>query len=185
MICKDFSHIGPMNPPRGRGGGRRLIPEKVGGVCACVTNSLNTMIQSTANESATGLRRICKKSDQPKKERLVNNDARLILRIKLDNDLIECKLKAVNCNRVYSCIDLVGPRHMLLIFNVVWPWFCCWIVLSVRSLLTARQRHDIVDFCYCPLSRILHVKLANLQQFGFAFHTKSLPSAAYNGLSAD
>ena len=37
------------------------------------------MMQRTANENAACLRRICKRSDQPKIERLVNNDARLIL----------------------------------------------------------------------------------------------------------
>ena len=37
-------------------------------------------MQRTANENAACLRRICKRSDQPKIERLVNNDARLILR---------------------------------------------------------------------------------------------------------
>ena len=42
------------------------------------------MMQKTANENAAGLRRICKRSDQPKIERLVNNDARLILRRKLN-----------------------------------------------------------------------------------------------------
>ena len=37
------------------------------------------MMQRTANENAACLRRICKRSDQPKIERPVNNDARLIL----------------------------------------------------------------------------------------------------------
>ena len=52
------------------------------------------MVQRTANENAACLRRICKRSDQPKIERIANNDARLILR---RND------------------------DMLLIFNMVWP----------------------------------------------------------------
>ena len=43
----------------------------------------NIMMQRTTNENAASLRRICKRSDQPKIERLVNNDARLILRRKL------------------------------------------------------------------------------------------------------
>ena len=42
------------------------------------------MMQRTANENAACLRRICKRSDQPKIERIVNNDARLILRSKLN-----------------------------------------------------------------------------------------------------
>ena len=45
---------------------------------------LNIMMQRTANENAACLRRICKRSDQPKIERLVNSDARLILRRKLN-----------------------------------------------------------------------------------------------------
>ena len=62
----------------------------------------NIMMQRTANEIAACLRRICKRSDQPKIERIANNDGRLILHKKLnagDNDMIESKLKANNCNR--------------------------------------------------------------------------------------
>ena len=44
---------------------------------------LKIMMERTVNENAACLRRICKRSDQPKMERLVNNDARLILRRKL------------------------------------------------------------------------------------------------------
>ena len=39
----------------------------------------------------------------------------------------------------------------------------------------------IMDFFCCPLSRVLHVILANLQKFGFEFHQRSLPSA-FSGL---
>ena len=46
--------------------------------------SLKTMMKRNAKENAAGLRRICKRSDQPKIERLVNNDARLILLGKLN-----------------------------------------------------------------------------------------------------
>ena len=35
----------------------------------------------------------------------------------------------------------------------------------------------ILDFTYCPLSRVLHVTLANWQRFGFEFHLRSSPSA--------
>ena len=48
------------------------------------TEQLNIMMQRTANENAACLRSICKGSDQPKIERLVNNDARLILHRKLN-----------------------------------------------------------------------------------------------------
>ena len=45
----------------------------------------DAIAQRTANANAAGLRRICKRSDQPKNiERLENNDARLILRRKLN-----------------------------------------------------------------------------------------------------
>ena len=36
-------------------------------------------MQRTANENAACIRRICKRSDQPKVERITNNDARMIL----------------------------------------------------------------------------------------------------------
>ena len=45
--------------------------------------SLNTVMQRIANENAAGVRRIFKRSDHPKIERLENNNARLILRRKL------------------------------------------------------------------------------------------------------
>ena len=48
-------------------------------------------------------------------------------------------------------------------------------VSSAVSL--SRQRHDILDFSYCPLSRVLHVTLANWQRFGIEFHLRSSPSA--------
>ena len=48
------------------------------------TGQFNIMVQRTANENAACLRRICKRSDQPKIERIANNDARLILRRKLN-----------------------------------------------------------------------------------------------------
>ena len=45
---------------------------------------LNIIMQRTANENVACLRGILKRSDQAKKERLENNDARLILRRKLN-----------------------------------------------------------------------------------------------------
>ena len=44
-------------------------------LCACDLLDIE-MMQRTANENAACLHRICKRSDQPKIERLVNNDAR-------------------------------------------------------------------------------------------------------------
>ena len=46
--------------------------------------TVTIMVQRTANENAACLRRICRRSDQPKIERLVNNDVRLILRRKFN-----------------------------------------------------------------------------------------------------
>ena len=43
----------------------------------------NMMMQRTTNENAANKRRICKRSDQPKIDRITNN-ARLILREKLN-----------------------------------------------------------------------------------------------------
>ena len=47
--------------------------------------------------------------------------------------------------------------------------------LSAVSL--SRQRHDILDFPYCPLPRVLHVTLVKVLRFGFEFHLRSSPSA--------
>ena len=47
--------------------------------------------------------------------------------------------------------------------------------LSAASL--SRQRHEILDFSCCPLSRVLHAILANLQKFEFEFYLRSSPSA--------
>ena len=47
---------------------------------------------------------------------------------------------------------------------------------SVRSPYRG-QRHDILDFSYGPLSRVLHVTLTNWQRFRFQFHLRSSPSA--------
>ena len=52
--------------------------------------------------------------------------------------------------------------------------------LCLSAVSLSRQRHDILDFSYCPLSRVLHVTLANWQRFGFEFHLRSSPSA-YSG----
>ena len=42
--------------------------------------------------------------------------------------------------------------------------------LCLSAVSLSRQRHDILDFSYCLLSRVLHVILANWQRFGFEFH---------------
>ena len=52
--------------------------------------------------------------------------------------------------------------------------------LCLSPVSLSRQRHDIMDFSYCPLSRILHVPLANWQRFVSEFQLRSSPSA-YSG----
>ena len=51
--------------------------------------------------------------------------------------------------------------------------------LRLSTVSLSRERHDILDFSSCPLSRVLHVTLANLQRFGSdqEIHLKSSPSA--------
>ena len=48
--------------------------------------------------------------------------------------------------------------------------------LCLSAVTLSRQRHDILDFSNCPLSRVLHVTLASWQEFGFEFHLRSSPS---------
>ena len=47
-------------------------------------NRIVEMMQRTVNENAARKRRICKRSDQSRIDRIANNDARLILREKLN-----------------------------------------------------------------------------------------------------
>ena len=49
--------------------------------------------------------------------------------------------------------------------------------LCLSAVTSSRQRHDNLDFSNCPLSRVLHVTLANwqLQGFGFEFYLRSSP----------
>ena len=49
--------------------------------------------------------------------------------------------------------------------------------LRLSAVSLARKRNDILDFSCCPLSRVLHVTLANWQTFGFEFHLRSSSSA--------
>ena len=70
------------------------------------------MMQRTANENAACLRRICKRSDQPKIERLVNYDARLILRRKLKGQRHDRVQTESQIATVDSCFDLVGSLQV-------------------------------------------------------------------------
>ena len=51
--------------------------------------------------------------------------------------------------------------------------------LCLSAVFLSGQRHDILDFSYCPLSRVLHVTLANWQEFGFEFHLDISQPAEY------
>ena len=52
--------------------------------------------------------------------------------------------------------------------------------LRLSAVSLSWQRHNILDFSYCPLSHALHVTVANWQRFGFEFHLRSSLST-YSG----
>ena len=112
----------------------------------------------------------------------------------------------LNCPLFLGAVAGLFRSDMLLIFTMVWPslqadslvwmgsrasrypnkWVCSQsrfghdflrdrFYLSAVSL--SRLQHDFLDFSYCPLSRVLHVTLANWQRFKFEFHLRSSPSA--------
>ena len=65
------------------------------------------MMQRTANENAAVCkRRICKRSDQPKIDRIANNDARLILRKKLNGE-------SARCNKLIEVFSWSTDIHIL------------------------------------------------------------------------
>ena len=67
------------------------------------------MMQRTANENAACQRRICKRSDQPKIERLINNDARLILRGKLNGVMVRFIESAKRaCSIIRTCVKSIS-----------------------------------------------------------------------------
>ena len=79
------------------------------------------MAQRTANENAACFRRICKRSDQPKIERIANNDARLILRIESltgqRHDRVQTESQIATVDR---CFDLVESRqHGVASYEVI------------------------------------------------------------------
>ena len=106
--------------------------------------------------------------------------------------------------RLFIIWEAVGLCRSDMLFFLTWFGhdFSAGQFLSVRSLLSlprrrsqacgeervtslrtsaweatvslSRQWHDILDFSYCPLSRVLHTTLANLH--GFEFHLRSSPS---------
>ena len=88
------------------------------------------MMQRTANENAARLRRICKRSDQPKIERLVNNDARLIL------------LCSPECDKMSSLpVFYVDEKftHQVIYFNTKSSIFYVKLKIYTSSLLHCYQ----------------------------------------------
>ena len=104
------------------------------------------MMQRTANENAASLRRIRKRSAQPKLERLENNDASLILRRNLNGASTwqspNWKPRIVT---VDSCLDLVGSRQQGVTSNKVIGWStdhpnkCRWWLTSDETQIQILQ----------------------------------------------
>ena len=120
----------------------------------------------TANENAACLRRICKRSDQPKIERLVNNAARLILRGKLNWTTTRVQTES-HIATVDSCFDLVGLAMIFLRDS---------LCLSGSFLIAATTRYS----GFFLLSFVTRFACDVGQRFGFEFHLRSSPSA-YSG----
>ena len=99
--------------------------------------------------------------------------------------MIEFKLKANNCNRIQlfrPCwVGAVGLFRSDMLLNFLHGLAMIFLrdSLCLSAVYLSRQRHDILDFSYCPLPRVLHVILADWQEFGFEFHLRSSPS--YSG----
>ena len=66
--------------------------------------------------------------------------------------------------RMSSIFWTVGlfRSYMLLIFNMVWPWFFCGTVFVCPQSPCRANNMIFWMFSCCPLSRVLHVTLANL-----------------------
>ena len=82
----------------------------------------------------------------------------------------------IYCPVYFGAVGLFRS-DILLIFNMVLPWFFLRDSLCLSAVSLARQRHDILDFSCCPLSAFSHVTLANWQRFGFEFPLRSSSSA--------
>ena len=90
--------------------------------------------------------------------------------------LSSCEVRHVN--HIITCLLTVSCTY----FNAVCLILLLLAMIFLRDSLClsavtlSRQRHYILDFSNCPLSRVLHVTLANWQGFGFEFHLRSSPS---------
>ena len=79
-----------------------------------------------------------------------------------------CVWKDRGSRRKYWKEPLRGIKILIL---CLWAWFEISFFLGVNnSYVTQVTSCDILDFSNCPLSRVLHVTLANWQGFGFEFH---------------
>ena len=81
----------------------------------------------------------------------------------------------VTLSSIFGAVGLFRS-DMLLIFQHGLAMILLRDSLCLSAVFLSRQRHDILDFSNCPLSRVLHVTLANWQEFGFEFHLRSSPS---------
>ena len=115
------------------------------------------MMQRTANENAAYLRRICKRSGKQH---------------------FRLRFFASLCSTVQY---FWGRRSFQIRYAAHFLHGLAMIFLRDSLCLSAvslsRQRHDILDFSYCLLLRVLHVTMANWQSFGLEFHLWSSPSA--------
>ena len=115
------------------------------------------MMQRTANENAACLRRICERSDQPKVERIANNDARLIL---------SKKLNGATRSKQLSTVAILGFQFGLYLP----PWdfrFCGFSQFLVRFLGFRFKNNgfSVLALCtVCGFSPILSLVFGFCQQ---------------------
>ena len=100
---------------------------------ALLPEQLNIMIQRTANENAACLHRICKRSDQPKIERLVNNDARPCI-------IVYCYIARLSLHKMSTVSGWFLVTRSWSNSNVSRPGYNCAAVARKPSLF--------VCFCY-------------------------------------
>ena len=108
------------------------------------------MMSRTGNENAASLRRICKRSDQPKIERLVNNDARLILRESLTGQRHDRVQTESQIATVDSCFDLVGSRQHGVASYEIFSWSADIHILT-KMVMTSDET-QIQIFANWPMS---------------------------------
>ena len=111
------------------------------------------MMQRTANENAACLRRICKRSDQPKIERIVNNDARLILRLRTEN---------LKNHTLFRGTYLYSPYHWK-----IWTIYRLQkkLMKSLQNVYISFVNYDVCKFAHLQRCFNLHKKSVNFNAF--------------------